>query len=60
MAKAKRAMCEDIKLIDIIVELLDARAPYSTRNPDIEGLGSGNDFKRRSADSFHGRLGRQR
>lgn len=41
MAKAKRAMCEDIKLIDIIVELLDARAPYSTRNPDIEGLGSG-------------------
>ena len=41
MAKAKRAMSEDIKLIDIIVELLDARAPYSTRNPDIEGLGSG-------------------
>ncbi len=41
MAKAKRAMIEDIKLIDIIVELLDARAPYSTRNPDLEGLGSG-------------------
>lgn len=41
MAKAKKAMIEDIKLIDIIVELLDARAPYSTRNPDIEGLGSG-------------------
>ncbi len=41
MAKAKRAMSEDIKLIDIIVELLDARAPYSTRNPDIEKMGSG-------------------
>ena len=41
MAKAKRAMSEDIKLIDIIVELLDARAPYSSRNPDIEGMGSG-------------------
>ena len=41
MAKAKRAMLEDIKLIDIIVELVDARAPFSTRNPDIESLGSG-------------------
>ncbi len=41
MAKAKRAMIEDIKLIDIIVELVDARAPLSTRNPDIEGLGRG-------------------
>lgn len=41
MAKAKRAMAEDIKLIDIIVELLDARDPYSTRNPDIENMGAG-------------------
>ena len=41
MAKARRAMTEDIKLIDIIVELVDARAPFSTRNPDIESLGAG-------------------
>ncbi len=41
MAKAKRAMTEDLRLIDIIVELLDARAPYSTRNPDIESMGAG-------------------
>ena len=41
MAKAKRAMLEDIKLIDVIVELVDARAPFSTRNPDIEKLGYG-------------------
>lgn len=41
MAKARRAMTEDIKLIDIIVELIDARAPYSSRNPDIEKLGAG-------------------
>ncbi len=34
-------MQEDIKLIDLIIELLDARAPLSTRNPDIDGLGSG-------------------
>lgn len=41
MAKAKRAMTEDIRLIDIIAEILDARAPYSTRNPDIQSMGSG-------------------
>lgn len=41
MAKARRQMSEDIGLIDIIVELVDARAPLSTRNPDIEKLGGG-------------------
>ncbi len=39
--KAKRAMQEDIKLIDLLIELLDARAPLSTRNPDIDTLGQG-------------------
>ena len=34
-------MQEDIKLIDLIIELLDARAPLSTRNPDIDELGRG-------------------
>lgn len=41
MAKAKRAMTEDMKVIDVIVEIVDARAPFSTRNPDIEKLGQG-------------------
>ncbi len=41
MAKAKRAMTEDMKVIDVIVEIVDARAPFSTRNPDIENLGQG-------------------
>ena len=41
MMKAKRAMQEDIKLIDLLIELLDARAPLSTRNPDIDNLGQG-------------------
>ncbi len=36
MTKAKRMMQEDIKLIDIVVELLDARAPLSSKNPDID------------------------
>lgn len=38
MTKAKRMMQEDIKLIDIVVELLDARAPISSKNPDIDAL----------------------
>lgn len=38
MTKAKRMMQEDIKLIDLVIELLDARAPLSSRNPDIDTL----------------------
>ena len=38
MTKAKRMMQENIKLIDIVVELLDARVPLSSRNPDIDQL----------------------
>lgn len=39
MTKAVRQMKEDIKLIDLIIELLDARIPISSRNPDIDSLG---------------------
>ena len=39
MTKAKRAMKEDIKLIDLVIELVDARVPFSSRNPDIDELG---------------------
>ena len=38
MTKARRMMQEDIKLVDIVVELLDARAPLSSKNPDIDEL----------------------
>lgn len=38
MTKAKRMMQEDIKLIDIVIELLDARVPLASRNPDIDSL----------------------
>lgn len=41
MTKAKRAMKEDIKLIDLIVEIIDARVPLASRNPDIDELGKG-------------------
>lgn len=39
MTKAKRQMQEDIKLIDLVIELVDARLPQSSRNPDIDELG---------------------
>ncbi|MGN8887108.1 ribosome biogenesis GTPase YlqF [uncultured Blautia sp.] len=39
MTKAKRQMQEDLKLIDLIIELVDARVPLSSRNPDIDKLG---------------------
>ncbi|MDE6362976.1 MAG: ribosome biogenesis GTPase YlqF [Lachnospiraceae bacterium] len=39
MTKAKRMMKEDIKLIDLVIELVDARVPLSSRNPDIDELG---------------------
>ncbi len=39
MTKAKRQMQEDIKLIDLVIELVDARIPISSRNPDIDELG---------------------
>lgn len=41
MTKARRMMQENIKLIDLIIELVDARAPLSSRNPDIDELGKG-------------------
>ncbi len=39
MTKAKRMMQENISLIDLVIELVDARIPLSSRNPDIDELG---------------------
>ena len=39
MTKAKRMMQENIKLIDLVIELVDARIPISSRNTDIDELG---------------------
>lgn len=38
MAKTKKQISEDLKLIDIIIEILDSRIPISSRNPDINEL----------------------
>lgn len=39
MTKARRMMQENIKLIDLVIELVDARIPMSSRNPEIDELG---------------------
>ena len=41
MTKAKRAMKGDVKLVDLVIELVDARAPLASRNPDIDSLAAG-------------------
>lgn len=39
MTKARRQMAEDLKLVDLMIELVDARVPLSSRNPDIDSMG---------------------
>ena len=41
MARARRQMQEDMKLIDVVVELVDARIPYSSKNPDVDRIAGG-------------------
>ncbi len=41
MAKARRNMEKDVKLVDIVIELRDARAPYATENPDLKRVAAG-------------------
>lgn len=38
MAKTRRLITENLKLVDVIIELLDARIPFSSRNPEINSL----------------------
>ena len=40
MTKARRMMKENIKLIDLVIELVDARIPISSRNPDMISTGA--------------------
>ena len=39
MTKARRMMQDNIKLVDLVIELVDARVPLSSRNPDIDEMG---------------------
>ena len=38
MAKTRRMISENLKLVDVVVELVDARIPYSSRNPDLDEI----------------------
>lgn len=38
MAKTRRMLAENLKLIDVVIELLDARIPKSSQNPEIDRL----------------------
>ena len=38
MTKTRRLITENLKLVDIVIELVDARIPFSSKNPDIEEL----------------------
>ena len=38
MAKALREISERIKVVDIVIEVVDARAPISSRNPELDKL----------------------
>ena len=38
MKKTRDLVRENLKLVDVVVELLDARIPFSSRNPDIDNL----------------------
>lgn len=38
MAKTRRLIKENLPLVDIVIEVLDSRIPYSSENPEIDGL----------------------
>ena len=44
MAKTRRLISENLKNVDAVIELLDARIPYSSRNPEIRKLCAGKPF----------------
>ena len=41
MTRAKRKIAEDLKLVDVVMELVDARIPMSSRNPDVDQIVGG-------------------
>ena len=57
MTKTRRQMAEDLKFVDLVAEVVDARIPISSRNPDIDTMvGSGQEV----CSAGDGRQDRQR
>ena len=40
MTKTRRMIGEDLKYVDVVAEVIDARIPISSRNPDIDDYGA--------------------
>ena len=38
MAKAIRQIEEDLKLVDVVIEIIDARIPIASQNPDLKNI----------------------
>lgn len=38
MVKTKRLITENLKLVDVVIELIDSRIPYSSKNPEVDKL----------------------
>ena len=38
MAKTRKQITEDLKLVDVVIEILDARIPFSSQNPEIKQI----------------------
>ena len=38
MAKTRRLLLENLKLVDVVIELLDSRIPLSSKNPDLDNI----------------------
>ena len=52
MTRARRQMQEDVRLVDLVIELTDARTPLSGRNPDLDSLAAGKQFNCLKGKSF--------
>ena len=46
MTKTRRQMAEDLKFVDLVAEVVDARIPISSRNPDIDTMVGGKPRRR--------------
>ena len=59
MTKTRRQIQADLKLVDLVAEIIDARIPISSRNPDIDELVGGETPSDRTQPGGSGRSGHE-
>ena len=52
MTRTKRKIKESLKLIDAVAEIVDARVPMSSRNPDLTEMSGGKDRAEKTGERF--------